>query len=871
MLVVGRMYLEANLLPEAQTAFVAGGKANGADGRAFRYLGEVLLRRGDAVRGEKVLARAIQLGRSDAETRLWYDRAAVYVSMQQRLGAPAVAQEVARSLPPVPPAPGPAPSARAQPPPPPPPPRVSAPLPPSTFAAEEPPTLEQGQRPPPPASRTAVLSPRTIVGGLQPPVDLPYGRGQAVQVASSRGGTPTAGRVAQAESEPSFDSLPTIVAQPAPPAPPAQPARYSPELEGRRARDMTPSFEDRPNPEPAIVLEHLARVGVYEPGGGAPPAWEAAVPQKTRGAWLLVLATIMVVAVGSGVWMFARQVKQQRAARARQLETEVIALIRGGKLSDLRTSDNKLSEAFDLDSLSPRAARLWLENRVLTEILTPGEARGIDAAVHRAKGVGLSEQEVACGRVAAYLAEGDLAGAAALLPRWDKAAGKDPYYQLTAGATLERAGDTRAIERYEAARSLDPKLVVADMLLARLALLELDVQQGKALVAQLKPKLGDGPALRALSALAWAVDPDRPRELPSDAHLEEEQRAALPAALQPVPYLVEALQAIDSDEPTRALRAIDRGIQQSSTPAMATRFGFLAVQAGDEKVARKAALHALKFAAVYPQARVLAARVALLGGRFDEAKRAIEELDPASVDVAVVRAILAYETLDSSELESAIERLGPEAQKRPALAAIVAAPGVLGGTRYPEAVSMTSMAAPQVAWGEPIALDAALDTGRLDLADAIANRFAETERPSYLVRLSRLSRYQNKHDAALKASERAFSGAATAPAFIERIQALLAADDAPAARDLLARYPALMGPMTEFLRVLVDARGKRAADAKVKAAQLELPPDEAPLIFRVLVARALLAAGDKRAAKYVQALAKSHGRHPDVVLAASGK
>jgi len=184
---------------------------------------------------------------------------------------------------------------------------------------------------------------------------------------------------------------------------------------------------------------------------------------------------------------------------------------------------------------------------------------------------------------------------------------------------------------------------------------------------------------------------------------------------------------------------------------------------------------------------------------------------------------------------------------------------------------MTSMAAPQVAWGEPVALDAALDTGRLDLADAIANRFTETDRPAYLLRLSRLARYQNKPDVSLKASERAFAGASTAPAFIERIQALVGAGDIATARDLLARYPTLMGPMTEFLRVLVDARGKRAADAKVKAGQLELPPDEAPLIFRVLVARSLLAAGDKRAAKYIQALAKTHGRHPDVVLAASGK
>ncbi|HYQ26488.1 MAG TPA: hypothetical protein VER04_04690, partial [Polyangiaceae bacterium] len=60
MLAVGRMHLDAGLLAEAQAALVSAGKANGRDAKAFRYLGEVLLRRGDALRAEKVLARALQ-------------------------------------------------------------------------------------------------------------------------------------------------------------------------------------------------------------------------------------------------------------------------------------------------------------------------------------------------------------------------------------------------------------------------------------------------------------------------------------------------------------------------------------------------------------------------------------------------------------------------------------------------------------------------------------------------------------------------------------------------------------------------------------------------------------------------------------------
>ncbi len=79
-----------------------------------------------------------------------------------------------------------------------------------------------------------------------------------------------------------------------------------------------------------------------------------------------------------------------------------------------------------------------------------------------------------------------LAGAAASLPKYDKDAGKDPFYQLTAGAVLERAGDQRCIERYEAARALDPKLVVADVLLARAVLLEMGPAKGKPVIEELK-------------------------------------------------------------------------------------------------------------------------------------------------------------------------------------------------------------------------------------------------------------------------------------------------------------------------------------------------------------------------------------------------
>src|SRR3982751_1495430 len=98
MLAVGRMHLDAGLLAEAQAALVAASKASVRDAKPFRYLGEVLLRRGDAVRAEKVLARALQFSPNDPEAGLWHDRSVVYSALQTRIGVEAVAAEVIRGM-----------------------------------------------------------------------------------------------------------------------------------------------------------------------------------------------------------------------------------------------------------------------------------------------------------------------------------------------------------------------------------------------------------------------------------------------------------------------------------------------------------------------------------------------------------------------------------------------------------------------------------------------------------------------------------------------------------------------------------------------------------------------------------------------------
>src|ERR1700722_2172357 len=71
LLATARMYMASQRLGDAQTVLVSAGKAAPRDGQIYRFLGEVLLRRGDADRAVRVLERAVHFGASDAETRLW--------------------------------------------------------------------------------------------------------------------------------------------------------------------------------------------------------------------------------------------------------------------------------------------------------------------------------------------------------------------------------------------------------------------------------------------------------------------------------------------------------------------------------------------------------------------------------------------------------------------------------------------------------------------------------------------------------------------------------------------------------------------------------------------------------------------------------
>jgi tetratricopeptide (TPR) repeat protein len=897
MLAVGRMYLGASLLGEAQSAFVAASRADPRAPEPFRWLGEVLLRRGDAIRAERVLSRALELGGGASGTFELRERAQQLTGLQQRRGAHVVAAEVARELPTsaIAVGGGVVMDAKSRP--------SRPPIAPAAARERPLPRFDSD-----PAEVSEVYTVKNPSAKMPSPHaigkerNLPRGPAAPARArvpAAPRRPEPPPARAPEPSEDdvtemvhmpsfdeidgslPSFDDIPTDIKRPAAtpaPAPMARtpaPIARTPAPPPLVAKAAPPPFADAATsadavePQPAILLEHLARVGVFEPGGGAAPAWEAAPRQKARGVIPLLLGIVLVAGGGAGGYEYSRRVKTERVAQASALTNEVDKLLHSGNTKDLESTDQKLSRVFDLDSRSRRAARQWLENRVLGALLLKSEPRGIDSAVHRGRTAGLSESELAVGRVASFLVEGDLAGAAAVLPKFDAAAAKDAIYQLTAGAVLQRAGDPRAVERYAAARSLDPRLVPASMMLARLLLLEQGLEKARPVMDDIAKALGpDAPIVRALEALAWTVDPARSVEPPEKARLRPDDVAKLPAPLLGIPPMVEATQALEKGDLTNAAKALDAALLHSDGPALASSIGFVAIEAGDEQLARKAALKALSFAALYPRARTLAARVALLGGRLDEAQKAVEELDPKSADVAVVRGAVAYESGDSAELEASLALLG-DARSAPSFAALAAGPGVLQGNRYLDPKKLEALAAPSIPWGEIVAADSALNTNNLELAERVLGpRMKANAAPVHLLRIARLRRYQKRLDDALAATERALAERPGAPLAIERVLELVEKDKAPEAREFVARHQASLGPSAGWLSVVVDMAANQPKLAASRLTQLEPPPDEAPAYLRLVAARALVMGNDKRARGYVVQLVRRLSKHPDAIATA---
>ncbi|MBX3260289.1 MAG: hypothetical protein KF782_11415 [Labilithrix sp.] len=673
-------------------------------------------------------------------------------------------------------------------------------------------------------------------------------------------------------------SLPLAAANPfAGPGRPAPPP-INPLLLEALARP-SPQVGGAAIPEARDVLDALQIAGVYEPDGAvAPQAFTWAKPERARrlfSALTLIALAVVLVGGGVGTYFYVTDKRAKQHVEAEALLAQVDKDLSTSDAKLLEPAERSISKAFELDSRSPHAALTWLRERALVGLLKGGADLAFEDGSQRAKVVGVEEKRIAFAYVASFLFQGDTAGAAATVAKWDKAAEDDAWFQLLAGATFERAGDPRALERYGAAVKLDPELIVAQVLVTRAMAVDGDPRRAGELAKEFRLRYPARAEGSALVALAWTRDPLRGDEPPEIKEVTE-KGDLLPVSLRAVPYAARAVLALRaaSQDPRavdEAKPALQKGLDVADTPGIAAWLGSIALVTGDENLARKAALAAVSFSAVYPPARVLAARVALLGARLDEALKATEDLPPSSADVAIVTAAVAYEKLDVEGMTRAFDAVPDESKKLPFAAPLTRGrtllAGDLGALTGDKATAMGGDDSP---WAALVAMDWALDAGDLELAKKLAEQWRGEPRSMHAVRLARLARYEGRLEDADKLSLVALeTGTVTMRVLAERVFTLVALKRDADALALFKAYPNVGGPLAKWLRAYATAAHGKVDEARAIVSQEDPPPAAAAMPARIIAASAYAMMRDARHGnEYVRPIAQAGFANPDVAFAA---
>ncbi len=884
MLSVGRMYLDAGLFAEAQTVLVQASRLEATNPEPYRYLGEVLLRRGDAIRCEKVLARCIGLGTRDQDAKLWHERAVVYSGLQKRHGLKAVADEVARTVPLEASIPAPAMSPReasrretrrSRPPaarpararrssPPGPRRRALAGAAAAPGATARQPTLMMGD-PELLSAELSAMEERATIANEEPPSSQvqPQPRGELAREAAAafgRAGPPPLFPQQKAEPEgyeeddDDSDRKITLSDQPVPAIPHLPASDPAPTAEA-----PSPLADDDGGEVSAEqVLLVLAQVGLFETQSAVAPAWEAPPRPRPRRIWALGGAVAIALAASFGGLRYVREVQARNQALAQEIGLQVREMLDSASPAELARSEQSLERLFELDSRSREAARLWLENRS-EHLLVNGTAReGIEAAIQRARAVGVPEQELAFGMLASALASDDLPAAGRLIQQWNDRAKDDGLFHLMAATVLERAGNAEALDHYGRATRLLPENKLAHALRAHLALLILPADEVHDAVEPALTRLQGSPAADLLVALRAASTPGQEPAKP----LSDVARAQLPAPLRATALALDALTASSAPgQDEAANRLFDEAMQASHTPAVSAWIGLRALDSGRVELARKAALAAMKLSALHSSSQALAARIAIAEGRLSSAQEALRGLPPSAAEVLVVEAISAYERL---EPDAVVELLANQPENGPVLAALRAAPSITAGSSSIKLAALQQYASQADSWGKVIAIDAALDGGDLEFAREQLSGLSAQSAPVAL-RLSRLLRYEGKVAEGLEALGPALAeGGGGDRRAAEAVLALVGARRVASAAQLLDGGE-VSDELSPWLRALVAAAQGGQKSARRALAGLALPSRRQPLIHQVVALHALAAASEPRARGYYKKLARVHAGHPDVL------
>ena len=340
----------------------------------------------------------------------------------------------------------------------------------------------------------------------------------------------------------------------------------------------------------------------------------------------------------------------------------------------------------------------------------------------------------------------------------------------------------------------------------------------------------------------------------------------LPTPLKAVAPAVRALLAIEQHKTDEAKAALQKGLAVADTPGIAAWLGSIALATGDEALARKGALTAVSFSAVYPPARMLAARVALLGARLDEALKASEELPPASPDVAIVTAAVAYEKLDGERMRERARGAARGGEEAPVPRPARARSGAHGRQRAGARRATRRSTWPTTTRRGPISSRWTPRSTRATSTSRTRSRPSGTasRRPLRAVRLAKLARWDGKNDEADRLSRAALEGGTvTVRALAERVLVLVAIGKAREAIALFKTYPNVGGPLAKWLRAYAIASHGKLEEARAIVAAEDPPPALAPLPARTIAALAYGAVKDTRHGnEYVKAIVHGGVREP---------
>lgn len=698
----------AGRLNEAQVTLLKAARVAGTRKEPFRWLGEVLLKRGDPARASKVLERAKQIDPTDRTILTLHQRAERLTRLAERgheasVVAPLptaakpvveertvvrtdlaaaladaesaaaddddevtkIAAEPKRPLgrpAPFPARPVPARPAAAAP---------SAPLPPPSKPLAPPAPKADPFAFPPPAAVPAELKGAGAPSPFEPPtpqiaVALPPAPPPPAPPPAAIAAPPIPPAAPFAAPIPPAAPLaagPLATAAPLAPEPAAPSERLSYPPDALPIDDFGEAGSVEPEPDLEVgasagqsesvddLLSMLQREGLFEPPTGEAAQWattkEAKPIERTKvGVWLGAAWVVMLALAGGGYYGWTVYV-EERHAEAERLVASARTEAFAGDHQRLVDAERHLREARELNPRDPANGTLLLfvhAQRALED--GAFEVGFLAPTLARAERDEAEPAYLSAARAVVSLGGGDLPAARTAVDAALEAAPEDPSILYIAGRLEQRLGDDDALAHLEAAIEGEPTLTAA-----AIALAEARSDEGR-----------QEDAIALLDGVL-AREPEHLRALLWKAYLTAGDAEIEPGLSQ----LTELESRLEHGAPT------DHVLFQLTRAHLLRR-------RGDHEGAVAAVDAALAAGAEEPRLLALAAHAARAEGRFVQAERAATEAVRRSPANTEFRKLLASIYLDRRNGESAMRTLGELSAEDPDVLVMTAQAALLVGT-----------------------------------------------------------------------------------------------------------------------------------------------------------------------------------------------